>query len=139
MIDLKTAFHEMNLKRKLYFAGMIEDTELNLMEIEILVFLNQFPESNTFTEIMNSKGYAKSYVSKAISSLVEKKYLVKESTANNRKVHRLYLLEKSHEIVEMYDKCVIQFRADAFQNISEEELDVFEKVINKMLENLTED
>ncbi len=139
MIDLKETFHEVSLKRRMYFDRMIEETELNLMEIEILVFLSQHPESNTFTEIMNSKGYAKSYISKAISNLVKSEYITKESTANNKKVYRLYLLEKSQDIVEAYFRCVTQFRSDAFQNVSDEERIVFENVINKILENLTED
>ncbi len=137
MIDLKEGFHEVSLKRKIYFDRMIEETELNLMEIEILVFLSQYPENNTFTEIMNCKGYAKSYISKAITNLVEKEYIIKESIANNKKVHKLFLLDKSQDIVDSYHQCVAKFRSDAFQDISDEDLQIFERVMNKILENLT--
>lgn len=139
MVDLKELFHSVSLKRKLYFTELLEETELNLMEIEVLVFLKCSPENNTFTEIMKSKDYAKSYISKAITNLVEKEYLMKEASPGNRKVYRLYLLEKSQDIIEEYDRCVEQFRRYAFAGISEEELQIFERVMKQMANNLAED
>lgn len=139
MLNIRESFHEMNLKRKLFFDEFLEDSELNIMEIEILVFLNEYPDSNTFTEIMRSKGYAKSYVSKAISNLVEKEYISKQSIERNKKSFRLYLLPKSGAIIEGYETCVKAFKDVAFANISEEELEAFEMVIHKIVTNLTEE
>lgn len=139
MVDLREAFHYVNMRRKLYFDQFIDEVELNLMEIEILVFLNQYPENNTFTEIMRSKGYAKSYVSKAISNLVELEYIRKQGIENNKKVYRLFLLDKSQSVIEAYDACVKKFRNDAFAGIDNEDLEIFDNVINKIANNLTED
>lgn len=139
MVDLKELFHSVTLKRKLYFAELLEETELNLMEIEVLVFLKCSPENNTFTEIMKSKDYAKSYISKAITNLVEKGYLSKQASPDNKKVYRLYLLDKSQDIVKKYDTCVEQFRMYAFAGISEEELQVFENVMIQISNNIAED
>ncbi|MFI3208814.1 MAG: MarR family winged helix-turn-helix transcriptional regulator [Eubacteriales bacterium] len=136
MIDLKESFHDVNIKRKMYFDMFIEESELNLMEIEILVFLYQFPENNTFTEVMKSKGYAKSYISKAINHLVEIEYMSKQPSDTNKKVYNLFLLDKSESIVMEYNRCLQRFRTDAFAGIMEEEFQVFERVIGKISENL---
>lgn len=139
MFNLKESFHEVDLKRKLFFDYYLSESELNLMEIEILVFLNDYPESNRFTDVMKSKGYAKSYVSKAITNLTEKQYIRKELSSTNKKVYNLILEEKSTEIIYEYKRCILLFRDKAFDNISEEELVVFESVLNKILHNMTKE
>lgn len=136
MVDIREVFHYVSLKRKIYFDKFMEETELNLMEIEIIIFLYENPRNNTFTEIMKSKGYAKSYVSKAISNLVEKQYITKQGIEQNKKIYKLFLLDKSKKIVDEYMKCVDAFRKDAFVDISDEELEIFEKVMKKISDNL---
>ncbi len=138
MIDLKESFHSINLKRKNYFDEVLEQTELNMMELEVIVHLDLFPENNTFTDIMKSKDYAKSYVSKAISHLVELGYIKKEVSPTNKKVHNLFLLEKGKPMVALYDECVQHFRDHAFEGVSREEYEVFERVIGKISRNLEE-
>ncbi|MFI3171857.1 MAG: hypothetical protein R3Y58_05790 [Eubacteriales bacterium] len=138
MIDLKETFHSVNLKRKTYFDELLEDTDLNLMEIEILLFLKEYPENNSFTAIIKSKDYAKSYVSKAITHLVELEYLKKEAFTDNKKMYQLFLLEKSHQIIEEYNRCVERFRSCAFAGISDEDAVVFERVMQKISQNLME-
>lgn len=138
MIDLKETFHSISLKRKTYFDMMLEGIELSLMEVEILFFLKEYPENNTFTEIMRSKDYAKSYVSKAISNLLELGYLEKQMVPTNKKMYKLFLLEKSERAIQEYSACVKRFREDAFAGIAEEDYKVFERVIKQLSDNLSE-
>ncbi|MFI3236429.1 MAG: MarR family transcriptional regulator [Lachnospiraceae bacterium] len=136
-MDLKEAFHSINLRRKTYFDDLIDLTDLNLMELEILVSLADYPEQNTFTDIMRSKDYAKSYVSKAITHLVELGYIAKEGIDHNKKVQKLFLLEQSTPIVDSFKSCVDTFRKDAFIGISQQEYEVFEHVLEKISLNLS--
>ncbi|WP_249029031.1 MarR family winged helix-turn-helix transcriptional regulator [Tannockella kyphosi] len=136
MIDLRETTHFINLKRKNYFNGLLEQTGLNLIELDILVFLSEFPENNTFTEIMKSKDYAKSYVSKAITNLVNNGYLLKEGSLSNKKVYNLFLLEKGEPIILLYHQCLEEFRNKAFLGIKDEEQKIFENVIQQISNNL---
>ncbi len=138
MVNLRETFHYLGVKRNIYFENFMEEWDLKLMEIEILVYLNEFPESNTFTEIMKSKGYAKSYVSKAITNLVEREYILKKGLEDNKKVYKLFLTEKSTAVLESYETCIKRFRKDAFEDIEQSDLEAFERVINKIYENLSE-
>ncbi|MFI3212347.1 MAG: MarR family winged helix-turn-helix transcriptional regulator [Eubacteriales bacterium] len=137
MFNLNETFHAISIKRKQYFNKMIEKYDLNLIEIEILAFLNKEPDSNTFTEIMKAKDYAKSHMSTAITHLVTRGYIEKRSLDTNKKVHKLYLLDKSFNVIKDYDLCISRFRGDAFTGISEDGIKVFEQVIHKMNTNLT--
>lgn len=137
-MDMKTKFHTISSKRKIYFNDVLEKADINMMQLEILAYLNDYPESNTFTEIMKSKDYAKSHVSTAITHLVEKKYLLKEAVKSNKKIFNLKLTPQTQDVIEEYNKAIEYFRKDAFDGVSQEQMDIFEQVLDKMLKNLGE-
>lgn len=139
MNDMKEQFHAISMKRKQYFNDVIEKYGLNLMEIEILGFLSEQPQSNTFTDIMKAKDYAKSHISTAITNLVKRGYIEKRSTGSNKKVHQLFLLEQSQAIVEEYHHCAQAFQKDAFVGIKTSEMKAFEQVIGKINANLSKE
>ncbi len=136
MRDVKEKFHTMLLKRKSYFEELIYGTQLNMIEIEILHFLKQYPQSNTFTKIQESKDYAKSHVSTAIQNLVKKEYLVRTYAPNNKKVFHLQVLDKSKEVIQRYEQCCERFNQVAFQGVNDEEKQAFLNMIDKMIHNL---
>lgn len=135
---MKELFHQINLQRKTYFDSLLTKTGLTMIELELLSFLDECPDSNTFTEIQRSKDYAKSHLSSAIGHLVEKGYVERRGAENNKKVQFLFLTEKSVDIVEEYDRCATQFRRVAFDGITQEEKELFLTVLHKMRNNLKE-
>lgn len=137
MKELCEMFHSINVRRKTYFDSLLLENDLRLLEVEILILLSKSPENNTFTEILNLKDYAKSYVSSAISNLVSLGYIEKCSSKSNKKVYNLFLLEKSKPIISLYNECSKNFFDDAFLDINEQELDIFNDVISQILTNLT--
>lgn len=137
--NLKEQIRKIELKRKNYFNELIEKTDLNLMQLEIMVSLYEFPEQNTFTEIMKSKDYAKSFVSTAINNLVKRGYVKKLPQPCNKKVFTLALESNCEEIIQAYYKCVESFQADAAKGISEEKFQVFKDILIEVANNLTEE
>ncbi len=137
MIEMQELFHGISQKRKNYFSPMLEQYDLNLIEIEILVFLVQHPDSNTFTQIMQAKDYAKSHISNAVNRLVEGGYLERQGVPHNKKIHQLYPLIQSDQLVTQYHQCIQRFHADAFDNIDPVDIETFCKVINQMSQNLS--
>lgn len=135
-MEIREIFHSITLQRKYYFDELLIKHDLNLMELEILVFLYEFPKSNTLTAIFKTKGFAKSHVSNAISNLVQRGYVLKETSDTNKKVHNLTLVEISHNVINDYYSCVNLFRKDAFLDISQQEIEIFEQVVCKISKNL---
>lgn len=137
--NLKDQIRKIELKRKNYFNELIEKTDLNLMQLEIMVSLYEFPEQNTFTEIMKSKDYSKSFVSTAINNLVILGYVKKIPQPCNKKVFTLVLENNCEEIIQAYYKCVDSFYADASKGVSDEKIQVFKAVLNEIVINLTKE
>ncbi len=136
MMETRELFQRINIKRKDYFNELLDTYDLNFMELEILAFLHSEPDSNTFTQIMKSKDYAKSHISTAINHLVAQGYLEKIGTSTNKKVHYLYLSKKSDEVIQHYQRCVHCFQAQAFLDIAESDLQIFNQVIKQISKNL---
>lgn len=136
-MNIKEVFHSINLKRKVYFCDLLESSELNMMQLEILAYLHEFPENNTFTEIMKSKDYARSQISAAISGLIDQSFLNKEPHPSNRKIFFLILQDKALPYVEEYQICNKNFESVALSGISAEEKELFENIYHKMLHNLS--
>ncbi len=137
MTEMQELFHGISQKRKNYFNAMVEEYDLNLIEIEILAFLVQSPNRNTFTQIMQAKDYAKSHISNAVNHLVERGYLTKEGVAHNKKIHHLYPQPQSDQIVTQYHQRLQRFHADAFAHIDPSDLEAFRSVILQMNQNLS--
>lgn len=135
-MDLHEVAHGISLKRKEYFNDIIEKTKLTFMELEILFYLNEYPENNTFTEVKKSKDYSKSHVSTSITNLIKKGYITREVSENNKKIHYLKLTNLSVPIIIEYKKNLEIFQNDAFKNISKQELENFYILLNRISTNL---
>lgn len=139
LTNMKEIFHAISIQRKKYFSKMIEKYDLTQMEIDIVGFLSEQPDNNTFTDIMKAKDYAKSHISNAITHLVNGGCIEKCSLDNNKKVHKLFLLNNSKNVIKDYNICIENFRKDALVGIKESEIKIFEQVISKMHCNLSKD
>lgn len=135
-MDIKDALQTIVSKRKIYFDDLLEESELAFMELEILVLMNEHHEKKTFTDIMRSKDYAKSHVSKAISNLVAKRYIEKTACENNKKVFYLQLLDKANYVLEEYYLIEAEYIAKAFEGISQSEAETFTNMLKKISANL---
>lgn len=137
-MNLKEVFHSINLKRKNFFLDLLESSQLNMMQLEILAYLHEFPDNNTFTEIMKSKDYARSQISSGISGLIAQDFIKKRPHPGNRKVFFLILQEKARPIVKEYLICNEKFEIVAMKGISTEEMELFQQINEKVLENLSQ-
>lgn len=135
-MDFQEFAHSTSVKRIVYFAELLEKTGLTMMDIEIIVYLKEYPEKNTFTQVQQWKNYSKSHISTSITHLVEKGYLSKKMSENNKKIHYLIPLDKCNYIVTEYKKCVSIFLKVAFDGVSEKEKEFLLQIFKKVSDNL---
>lgn len=135
-MHIKECFQNINLKRKDYFEKILHEYDINMVQLEILVYLSEFPKSNTFTDIIKRKDYTKSHISTSITYLVSSGFIEKRGCIENKKVFKLCLLEKSKPLIKEYYKYSLEFNKQALKDISESEIEQFEKVLKKMSQNL---
>lgn len=134
-MDLRETFHRINLHRKSYFDDLLVRTDLSMLQLELLVSLGEYPETDTFTELLHTKDYAKSHLSTAINGLVAQGYLCKNPNPTNKKVFHLALTAQGQPIVAAYHQCVQAFRQQAFAGVSAAECAIFEQVLQKIERN----
>lgn len=128
--------HSLSLKRKNYFNELLYQTDLNMMELDIIYYLANNPEKNTFTEIQKWKDYSKSHISTSITHLINKGYIIREVSEKNKKIHHLKLQETSDDIIIELNKCQENYDNDVFKNISKQDKQKLFEILNKMSNNL---
>lgn len=72
---------------------------LNAIEVDVLLFVANNPSLNTSADIVRLLKIAKSHVSMAVKSLIEKGYMSKVSDRSNRRILRLMPTANAENII----------------------------------------
>lgn len=126
---------------KLY-EKYLEDVQmkykLSHIEIAIIGFLYNNPERDTATDIVERRMLPKGNVSSGVETLVKKELLMRRQDYTDRRKVRLSLLENAFPIVQEIEEINQNFRKQIFKNFSEQELQDYETMNERILENLKE-
>ena len=130
-----------NMRRiiKLYdsmLKPVCEHYDLTLMEAAIISFLYNNPGKDTAADIVELRMLAKSNVSQAVESLIQKSLLYRtQDTKDRRKIH-LSLAEKTKPITQEIERVRERFRERVFQGFSEEEENLMVQFNKRIAENI---
>lgn len=105
-------------------------------EIDVLIFLKQHPHLDTAADIASHCALSRSLVCKSVDTLIKEEYLIVRTDEFDRRYLHLRLTEQAKQIVKELWVKNRQFWDDAFADISNEELEVFQKVLKKVRVNL---
>lgn len=123
-----------------FYSMRITETAMEFhmskVEMDVLLFLYNNPQFDTARDIVEYRHIAKSYVSKAVELLVKKgALLIKEDTKDRRIIH-LEITGKAMEAAKQARRVQERIMEELFQNLTEEEQNLFEKVLRKMSDNI---
>lgn len=116
--------------------------ELSPNEIEVLVFLWQKKEDDTYNtarEIARVRGRSRSLVSKSVDSLVKRGYIQARQDREDRRVVRLSLLPRAEDTVEKLARAREQFLNRLCAGITQEEFQALHDIMKKVEENAKSD
>lgn len=119
-------------------SAAIKETNISLIEAEILLFLQNNPTLNTATDIVEYRGFLKSAVSKSVESLIQKGYLKRVPEQSDRRKIHLVITEQTEQIIIKLVKIQRESIALLLKGISKEELEIYMKVIKQFSNNLEE-
>lgn len=108
------------------------------VELDVLLFLSNNPKYDTAKDIVELRGLAKSYVSKAVDLLIRKEMISTFGDEKDRRITHLKLEEKSYEIIEEGKLSQNNFLEILYKDISQSERENLQKTLNKMLQNIRE-
>ncbi|OEH85146.1 hypothetical protein BHU72_05915 [Desulfuribacillus stibiiarsenatis] len=111
---------------------------LTKLEIEILLFLENNKQYDTAKDIVDLKFFAKSHVSKAITSLITKGYLHSNHDSMDRRCVHLKISDYAKPLLEEAKEMRKNLLMIIFKDISLEERKLMAIVAKKLSKNINE-
>lgn len=108
------------------------------IEIEILLFLQNNQFYDTAKDIVVLKSFAKSYVSKAIDSLIKHGYVIRKLDEHDRRSVHLKISPDAQPIVEEAMALRNSLKEILYKDISTDEKQLMEKLARKISKNIRE-
>ena len=110
--------------------------DLTRSEVDVLLFLYNNPQYDRATDIVTHRGMAKSHVSMSVASLAERGLLERLESPEDRRAVRLQLSGEGKVVAANARQAQIRFFDMLYEGISEEELAVWEKITQKVCQNI---
>lgn len=129
------------LRKKMQERQDRQDSEgsITINEMLLLISLVKRPQVSTSKELSAHLGMSPALISRNVESLIQKGLVTSQQDPNDRRIfhltlHPAYQMPIKQEITMIEDQCwdVIT------QGISQQELDVFEAVLDKIVANIQE-
>jgi DNA-binding MarR family transcriptional regulator len=115
-----------------YVDNLLKDYKLNHSEANLLVYLYKDGDGISQNKLKENLAVDKATISRAINSLINKKYLNKKNSPEDGRVNLIYLTEKANAVQEEINKIYQQWFQIFIDKIGEEEarrvLDNIEKM-----------
>lgn len=121
-----------------YCKPICKELQIPQMAFDILMFFANNTEYHTAKDLCRMRGLKENNVSVNVNKLVDKGYLMREEIKGDRRKIKLSCTEKAQPIIEKGRKIQDEFQIAIRKNISPEEMIVFQKCLNNLIENAFE-
>lgn len=124
--------------KKLYqkrCAQAVRDEGLTQNEIDIILFLRKYAAVDTAREIARYRCTSRSLVCKSVDSLTGRGYLEVAQDSADRRFQHLKLSRRGARTVQKLQAARNAFLQELQQGISEEEMEIFLRVLSKIRKN----
>lgn len=118
------------------FRRSMEAYDLTQNEVDVLLFLNVFPEFDTAKKICELRQLPKSNVSVAIDRLTKKGYLSHQRDADDRRMVHLKIAEAAGGAMSSIMEEYAEFMDSIFVGFTEEERTVWKTLEDKIVANI---
>jgi DNA-binding MarR family transcriptional regulator len=111
---------------------------LKKVEIEVLFFLSKCGNENTPTDITKRLNLNRGHVSQAIDVLLKRKYIAAVADKKDRRCMHYTITTDAVLIIDEIANVKKQMDQQILKGISEDELEIYKKVWDKMIKNIRE-
>lgn len=123
---------------QLQFKSLATKYDLNMIEVNILLFLKNNPTLNTARDIVNYRGLAKSNVSNSLEALRKRKLISVQIDKENRRMQRITLLEDARSIANELSSKQIELFTNLQKGFTQEEKELLVQLQERMYQNMIE-
>lgn len=142
-INRNNAFLKFSWKTKKMYEKMfypaLEELKLTQNEVDVLLFLSNNKPLDTAKDITKYRSISKSLISKSVDSLTKKDYLSHEVDEIDRRSIHLKITPTAIPIVERLHEIQKEYFDLLLHNVTDEEYEVFEMVLNKIYRNIRDE
>lgn len=104
-------------------------------QFTVILYLMRNKERDIFQrDIEEEFGIRRSSVSAALSNLEEKGYIIRSSVSQDARLKKITVTDKGEKFIEESMKIINGFEKELVSQITEDELDIFYGVLNKLSE-----
>ena len=118
-----------------FLRELCETYHLSMAEVSIICFLKNNPQLDTAADIVEYKMLAKSHVSQAVESLIQKAMLERAADPRDRRRQHLSLLPASAPVTDAIETVQELFFHEIFTGFTEEEQNQFFAFNQRIIDN----
>jgi Transcriptional regulators len=120
------------------YIDLLKKYHISSNELEILLYLYNNPDFNTAKDVVEKRGIIKSHVSMSIEKLIKKDFIQAIQDDNDKRKYHLIILDNALPVIEEGLKIRNQFYQMLLKDVSKEEKETFNHVIQKIYQNVME-
>lgn len=110
--------------------------QMKISDLTLLLLLHYSSYVKTAKDIGDFSELKRGNISVIVESLTQKEFIRQEIDPDDRRSKFLFLTEKCDEIVKECDEVAVIYKEILTEGITEEEMNLCEKVFNKMCKNM---
>lgn len=119
-----------------YLEPLCRKWDLTRSEVDVLLFLYDNPKHDRAADIVACRGMAKSHVSLSVVTLARRGLLERAFSTSDRRTAHLILTETGRAIAAEGKELQNRFFAWLYQDVTEEEILIWEKINKKIRSNV---
>lgn len=138
MFDTRGILHNSFVIKKAYdslWDSVCETFGLTRAEIDVIAFLAHNPDFDTARDIVDYRMIAKSHVSKAVDSLMDRGYVTRTQDEHDRRCIHLTLTEQASEAVHAILTRQEEFARALEEGFTQEEMEQFSAIAERIAKN----
>lgn len=135
-IEVMNVFSKMRSQYRNMCVPVCQKYGINQTNLDILLFLGQYPQYNTARDMCEIRGIKTGIVSVAVEQLIQKGYLERRSDERDHRIQRLFLTDGGRMAVSDGKASCMQVKEKLCTGITTEEMEVLDGIIKKIAENL---
>ncbi|MDO4378080.1 MAG: MarR family transcriptional regulator [Erysipelotrichia bacterium] len=112
--------------------------EMFFGQMPMLEYIDRHPGCNQ-KMIADRFAFTRAAISKAVTKLVNKNLVIRKTNDIDGREYQLYLTDSGRESIKMFSGCFEEVNKLSFQNFTKDELEQFDHLLTKMLQNLETD
>lgn len=115
---------------------LCKELKITGSSISLLFFLYNYPNLNTSKDICANGNLKRANVSVLVEFLTLRGFITQKEDKEDRRSKKLFLTEKSKELIVKVNKIIDEQKAVCFDGLSEEEVRTLDGIFEKMYSNI---